>query len=299
MDTRDDTKKISDNLSDSMTDTPEDAIKDTVSSSRDQSDTQLDIIEISDQLTDKIKKLTGALYRVTDLYSDKEPLKWSLRDRAMNIYTSLMSVMQIHLSKQDSKNKISNLFRLEDTVPMQASVLFEEIVISINHIVHSLEIASTGAFVSDLNFDILRKEYLSLLSFLEGKKNDFIFEQKLLIEPTIDSFKSFLNVEKKDINNTKGQKTPNSKGHYLNKKMSVSNTKRQKPTKTKSLNSTERKDKILNFLGKNGKKTVNEIAVNFNGISTKTIQRDLFDLVKNGDLMAEGEKRWRVYSVSI
>ena len=36
-------------------------------------------------VTDRIQKLTAALYRVTDLLSDKEPIKWTLRDKALNL----------------------------------------------------------------------------------------------------------------------------------------------------------------------------------------------------------------------
>ena len=71
-------------------------------------------------LMDKAKKLTGALYRVTDLYSDKEPLKWALRDRAMTVYTSVMSVTQPSFSL------------------LRAGTSFDVIIDSINNIVHTL-----------------------------------------------------------------------------------------------------------------------------------------------------------------
>ena len=39
-----------------------------------------------------------------------------------------------------------------------------------------------------------------------------------------------------------------------------------------------------------------EIAAIFNGeISEKAVQRELFDLVKSGKLIAKGDKRWRKY----
>ena len=48
------------------------------------------IKDIYGYVTDRIQKLTAALYRVTDLLSDKEPLKWTLRDKALNLYDDLV-----------------------------------------------------------------------------------------------------------------------------------------------------------------------------------------------------------------
>ncbi len=42
-----------------------------------------EILPIGELLCDRIQKITEALYRVTDLLSDKEPLKWQLRDSAI------------------------------------------------------------------------------------------------------------------------------------------------------------------------------------------------------------------------
>ncbi len=58
------------------------------------------------QITDKIQRLTGALYRVTDLLSDKEPLKWALRDKAMVLYNNLMSIRFI----KDKSNVLDDTF---------------------------------------------------------------------------------------------------------------------------------------------------------------------------------------------
>lgn len=206
------------------------------------------------QIKDKIKKLTEALYRVTDLYNDKEPLKWALRENGIFIYHHLLS------SEPSWDKEISDSF---------------------DEIVKILDLASLGGFVSDINFEILKKEYQKMKIFIESyfpKEKiylDFNFGQELpiLIDKPVKT--------QPEIKEHKGQ---NSKG--------------QKNKNKAQEKSEARKQKIINFLKENDKKTIKEIALIFEGINNKSIQRDLADLVKEGALFTEGEKRWRLYFIS-
>jgi len=90
---------------------------------------------------DRIKKLTNALYRVTDLLSDKEPFKWTLRDKAIDIYSNL------------TNNKKNTDF---------------------SEIVNILDLFSPESSIYNLNYDILKKEYIKLKSIIP--------EQKLFID---------------------------------------------------------------------------------------------------------------------
>lgn len=65
-----------------------------------------------------------------------------------------------------------------------------------------------------------------------------------------------------------------------------------------SQNPTDRQQRIMGFLSDKKSASVSDISVFFeNAVSGKTIQRDLIDLVSKGQVRADGEKRWRVYSV--
>lgn len=213
-------------------------------------------------IMDRIKKLTEALYRVTDLYSEKEPLKWVLRESAINLYDKLMSIISLRLIK-------GTFTEIKPTAQ-----IFEEIMTFFRKIIGTLELASLGGFVSDINFEILKREYSSLMSFIENEKEKIITEKKLLISPKFPEFKKPL---------------PEKKEKPIEQEISIGHIGQ------KISGSKERQEKILGFLQKNGKKTVKEIALIFQGISEKSIQRDLLELVKTGKLKAEGEKRWRVY----
>ncbi|NOY35630.1 MAG: hypothetical protein GXP44_01770 [bacterium] len=225
---------------------------------------------IKDTITDKMRKLTSALYRVTELYPDKEPIKWALRNSAVCLYIDLLSVMSDREVMSDRVyNKLLN---------------------SISEIIHALELASVGGFVLDINFEILKKEYIALNNLLKNGVFDFIYERKLLAGSEFEAIKEIIN----EASRLKSAKpSPQRQASGANGRKAE-----QKPLRGAARSNGEKRGVIMDFLAKNGKKTLKEIAVLFNGVSDKTVQRCLFDLVKSGDLKAEGEKRWRVYSIA-
>jgi hypothetical protein len=255
--------------------------------------------EFFSQIMDKAEQLTAALYRVTDLYLDKEPMKWSLRDNAIVFYNNLVSVINnAGINGDNLQNNNKNPFLLDISIT------------TIGRVIDMLNIASLGSFVSNANFEILKTEYKTLRTLIEGNRDNFVVEQKLLMEASfpvsLDSIGHFANGH-----NPNGQDKGHSNGH--NKDTISSQPKKNSSKRTTEMsdknkgkitnnshavsekNTSSRRQKILEFVRKNGKCAVTDIALVFTNISSKTIQRDLFDLVKSGDLMAEGEKRWRAY----
>src|SRR3989344_3292776 len=97
-----------------------------------------------EELKEKALKITEALYRTTDLFSDAEPLKWSLRQTALDVLNS---------RRQD-------LLGLEELV---------------KNLTLKLDLASSGTFISKTNFDVIKRAYTELLSnaasFRESYKN--------------------------------------------------------------------------------------------------------------------------------
>ncbi|MEK7069643.1 MAG: hypothetical protein AAB924_01640 [Patescibacteria group bacterium] len=223
------------------------------------------IKDIYSYVTDKVQKITSALYRVTDLLSDKEPLKWTLRDKAIGLYDELVSI-------KNTKDK---------------DRLLDDSLKSFSQITKSLELISSGVCVSNRNFEILKREYSLLRDFIEGKKSDMANDPKILLEM------SMFNSKKKQETNTlinnghrnliTGINEPETNSFYGEGKQ-------------QEINPQSRKGKVLDLLKSGPAKSVNEIAINFSGeVSEKSIQRDLLDLVKMGKISAMGDKRWRKY----
>ena len=224
------------------------------------------IKDIYSYVTDKVQKITSALYRVTDLLSDKEPLKWTLRDKALCLHDNLVSI-------KNTKDK---------------DRLLDDSLKGFSQITKSLELISSGVCISNRNFEILKREYSLLRDFIEGKKSDMANDPKILLEMPM-------------FNNKKKQET----NEFIDTRLQSSSTPDFDEPKTnpfygaikpQEIDSQSRKGKVLDLLKSGLAKSVNEIAVNFNGeVGEKSIQRDLLDLVKMGKISAIGDKRWRKY----
>jgi len=100
-----------------------------------------------------IKNLTRALYRVTDRLTDREPLKWQLRENALKLENLLFQ-------KEDSS----------DSQKENREMLFAALT-------RNLELASSFSYVARINFEVLLKEYLDNQKiFLEEKEESILLE---------------------------------------------------------------------------------------------------------------------------
>ncbi|MDP3052019.1 MAG: hypothetical protein Q8N42_00765 [bacterium] len=236
---------------------------------------------------DKIKKITEALYRVTELYSDKEPLKWQMRTTGLELFNFLTSNEEKEIF---DANKIFDLIR------------------QLNRL---LQLAySSSTFVSSINFEILRREYLSLsdsiATQMEKRKQEFLSLENLLpisIGQTADS-----NGQQLLDNGHNGQATVGSSTSHIQDEqngqspepaLSVGRLAEGQPILLK-----ERKRKILTLIKDNNADnsdkwmTIREISSSLPEYGGKSIQRDLLELVEAGVLKKAGDKRWRKYAVA-
>lgn len=194
--------------------------------------------------SEQIKKLTAALYRVTDRMDDVEPLKWKLREHALQLN-------ELYFQDESSLS----FGELERRGKMIAPLL--------KSIIRMLELAMYTAFVSRINFEVLVREYREL--------------EKMIFQTS----------DYPQIEEQKEAEKPSSKAPL-----------RQHPEGQKSDKKTvsERQEKILTFLAEKQSASVGDLTSIFDtGLSEKTVQRDLNDLVVSGKVRAEGNRRWRRY----
>lgn len=214
-------------------------------------------LEDFNHLAEKCRKITEALYRVTDLLPEQEPLKWGLRERAMNIFSKITELKDIPTHKK-SRN-------------------LEEIIHSASGILNFLELASAASFISRMNFEVLKREYLALVDFIEDRKEEFLPTEQILIQP-MPASENFL--EEKNDKGHNGQKNKK-----LVKEMSV-------------MDDTDRRSKILTILNNNKEWiSIKDIIFSLSDVGPKTIQRELSAMVSQGLLKTIGEKRWRKYGL--
>ena len=275
----------------------------------------------------KTEKLASALYLVSNLISDNEPLKWTMRKIGTDIISdiSLMGVGSF-----DKGHKVS----------------LEKMTAKIFEMTSLLQVAWMGGLISNMNFEILRSEYFKLGEFLKEKFYSTT-PDKLLVSENFFISEELKNLEERATNVSKENlfchsgtrseladndpiltaDTPTAaqdtnsfirdisyKGHLANKPVikeellsfnnrQKMNDKRQSSTsieRMSDINKKKRHSLILSVLKPGISYSVPEI-LNLIGmgddLSEKTIQRDLLQLVSNNSLKKTGERRWSRYQL--
>lgn len=235
---------------------------------------------------ERVTRVSEALYRVTDLMPDEEPLKWTLRTKAIQLVELLSDVQGSTSLKQ----------RADTTVRVQ------ELISAIQRL---LDIAAGASFISRVNFDVLQREY--------GLLRDIPTRDELLLFPmpapqdteqaTVEKTRVQQGVvEQSDVHVADiGERTP--------PRASVSTTPAprvsapQKPRETVQARpvpekGSARSGRILSYLGAHPWASRGDVAAIFGReISEKTLQRELSSLVESGAIIKEGEKRWCRYAL--
>jgi len=218
----------------------------------------------------KAEKMTAAVYFVTDLLSEREPLKWSLRDRCLGLFANVLSF--------GSKKSVAIL---------KADV---------SDILSLLYVARSARVLSEMNGRLLEdvcRELRSLLDEVENKTKltDSLFD---VPRPQRQSFT-------KD-QEQRGDLYETSTSLYdMSFKSSSASAPQQRPSKQTQQKSGspvhKRKEQIVNVLKVKGTATIGDIKKVIEGVSDKTLQRDVTSLVEEGVLTKEGDRRWTTYSL--
>jgi len=255
-------------------------------------DDRMTICGLYDQSFLKAEKLASALYMVTDFLSDSEPLKWKLRSRSIDLLTDISKL-------------------LKDTERLRG-VGLDQILIVTNELISLLSVAYIGGAVSKMNFEILKQEYeilakqifetgsrrpLSqfLLSGLDSGERTLVgaFVRKLETENSFNSAKTLapISFEKRvgtgDLSRAIGQK----------------DNKKDTSNDLYGLNSKDgkksiRKEQIVSWLKDKSWTSIAEIAKALPDCGSKTVQRELLELVSLGVLKKQGERRWSRYMLA-
>ena len=222
----------------------------------------------------KAEKITAAIYLISGLLKDTEPLKWELREKAVNLISSAIALNSIEPS--DKNGILQSLF----------SVSLETLTL--------LNIASLVGLISDMNHSILRNEIELIVSLLKDKVLEDTEKAGYILSDSF--FRTDFKLENSnqghsDIN--KGQNTPAPKAQsHMNPSKKLSREKVAVKDKK-----DDRKSMITELLKKQSHLTIKDFSKVIVGCSEKTIQRELLELVATGIVKKEGERRWSTYSL--
>jgi len=233
----------------------------------------------------KTEKLVAGIYLLTNYLSDKEPLKWNLRESANALLFKSISLSDRVWGEENiSQNLIS----------------------SIGEIISMLDVAKISQMISETNYEIIRGEFDKMADFLATSSKNLSSAKIAFGHNFFDGNYNFVSNQnyqnrtsgsQKDGFSTgavsyKGQKDIKDVGN-LNKTSLINSSLLEKKLKDKS----NRQDIILNMLKGGLQLTIKDFAKNIKDCSEKTIQRELILLVSRGVIKREGERRWSKYSL--
>ena len=201
---------------------------------------------IKDMQTDikKTEKLVSALYLITSFFADLEPMKWRLRELGNKL-----------LGAKEGKSLVQEILSL-------------------------LNVAKNSGLVSDMNYNIIYKEFSNLISLGDNLADLLKIEERPQAQVTLERLPQTTEAPViKDKIYKPEPKEPLKDGAVAVKK-------------------NGRQSVILGLLKKKGEIMIKDVSPLIEGVSEKTIQRELLALVKGGVLRKEGEKRWSRYSLA-
>lgn len=230
----------------------------------------------------KAGKISYAIYAITDLIKDTEPLKWTLR----KIATDISSLRNFFDEKSVFNNLERTLLELESF----------------------LDLASFAKVVSVMNSELLQSEIKKLIVEMRERSKEGFYSPELV--------SSFFDIPKPEVFTIAPvsphlSETDYSKGHKGHRDMNdFYKTSTNAPSKKITQNRTESKSEgaenkgqrrveILNIIkAKHGAPvSIKDITDRIKDCSEKTIQRELIAMVSDSTLKKTGERRWSTYSL--
>ncbi len=269
----------------------------------------------------KTERVAAALYVVTGLFPDGEPLKWGLRESGVLLIKHTLSFKE--RATVHSKEFLSDTFA------------------EMAHLFSLLDLAYVADLLSPMNFSVLKKELENVLGIIEGKwrissfpisppfleesffgipkdifsstnakegESEILFpfspgaEQHAEGDTAIHGFGEFERFKRNQKDIYKGH--ADSRENVLNKKTQVSRSKTRIALNKEAVvsplsNQTkeDRKQNILAVLRQQHSAMIKNFSAVIRGCSEKTIQRLLTRMVQDGVLKREGDRRWSRYSI--
>lgn len=218
-------------------------------------------------MREKALRITSAVYRVTAEIPQSEGLRFKIREKAGE---ALGDIIEYGYLPEEKK----------------ALLVFAKI----EAIKSYLEIMRVAGFVKSINCVILLREYEVLAEFfskeLVSRNRKFLTGSNHNFEVSLPSGRETSPVEVSPRLD-RGETSPNN--------AEVSLPVGRETSTNGGLNA--RQKAILAHLKQAGEAKISDFFEKFQGISSKTIQRDLQNLAAKDLLKKEGDKRWTTYSL--
>lgn len=217
----------------------------------------------------KTEKLITAIYLITSFFDDKEPMKWRLRELGSQLLGSA------------EKGRI------------------------VLEILSLLLVGKQAGLISDMNFEIIHREFSRLLPERPVLDSEFFATPNLVIEEKVpekpaqkETFYLSSSVPAAPtLQPIKDLKTPN-QSQIPEEPKEPKEKKGLKEFGVVAVKKNSRQSIIINLLKRKKEIMIKDVSPLIEGVSEKTTQRELLAMVKAGILKKQGEKRWSRYSLA-
>ncbi|MEN9524526.1 MAG: hypothetical protein RL536_595 [Candidatus Parcubacteria bacterium] len=227
----------------------------------------------------KTEKITAAIYLVSGLLKDDEPMKWELRDHGMEL--------------------MSSSFMASSNVPGDKNAIIQSLFTAALETISLLNVARISGMISDMNHSMLVSEIDNVVRMLRDRLAEnaenagYVLSENFFRTP--DLFSSGF---KSDTGSRHADATSIFKGQDYVFKMNNSNkTSSLQGHSNVQVKKSQRQEMIINVLKAQNNLTIKDFSKVIKDCSEKTIQRELIELLKIGIIKKEGERRWSRYSL--
>lgn len=215
--------------------------------------------EFPSALPGRASKLASALYLVTSLMSEGDPVRTELRSAGVAL------VSDIAKSGRVARGSARDL---------------------VSVIVSLLELSKNSGLMSAMNADVLSEKFIEFSRGLTADGDGATGRSALAL--LSDAFPDPV----KDTPTSSSAVYKGQRVNLLTRHLQAS----QRPLAGSG--DGVRRAKIIDFIKDRKRAGIKEIARMFPGLSEKTVQRELIQLVRERVIAREGERRWSVYSIA-
>ncbi|MBU6427054.1 hypothetical protein KGQ27_02330 [Patescibacteria group bacterium] len=217
----------------------------------------------------KTEKITSALYLVSGLLKDDEPMKWELRDRGMDL--------------------LSSSFSASNAVPGDKNYIIQSLFTAALETISLLNVAKVSNLISEMNYSVLVKEIDQIVALMKDRLSESAQSAGLVLSEQFFKTPSLFTGGFKAATKSKNEANSH-KSRQLSDVSSGHSAVEEKKAK--------RRDDIINVLKGQSNLTIKDFAKVIKDCSEKTIQRELIEMVEKGLIRKEGERRWSRYSLN-
>ncbi len=217
----------------------------------------------------KTEKLVSAVYMITNLFAENEPMKWALRKKAGELMSFILGYKDV----------------TESGLPHYLNTAKTRIL----ELVSLLEVSLLGGLISNMNFSILKREFTNLVETLNSS-------QAVVKEPIHESLSDAFFQDGQSLVGIKD--IIDSQRHRAINAGSVAIKDNNLLKSRDEFKRSNRQNIILNLLKKKKELTIKDISTVIKDCSEKTIQRELIAFIAAGVLKRTGERRWSKYSLA-